>query len=286
MIHYLEKNEKTQGAVPSLPTYTHAEMSLKLLESIFGWMYFTAWSATFYPQILLIFRRKTSAGISSDFMLINVVGFISYVIFTFASYTNSAVRESYKEHTGYPPQVDTWDVLFAGHGAIMCSVIIAEMFYYPPRTSPKTPVLLLMGSLQLVVIVGLTVCLVGKLDWYVYLSFAGMIKVLASLIKHFPQVWLNAARQSTVGWSFAMILLDVVGGLFSVMQQVTRCFRIHSLAPFTSNYTKTVLAAESLAFDFYFIAQHTIWYTDRTDIDKDITSSSLIPSNPEEGPLV
>lgn len=64
-----------------------------------------------------------------------------------------------------------------------------------------------------------------------------------------------------------MVLLDVVGGTFSVLQQSIRSVRLGSPAPFTSNLAKTFLAAESLLFDLYFIAQHTLWYTDRTDVD-------------------
>lgn len=129
-------------------------------------------------------------------------------------------------------------------------------------------VLITTLATQTAVIVGLVLSLFGWMDWYVYLTFTSMVKVVASLVKHFPQAFLNRARQSTVGFSFTMVMLDVFGGSFSIAQQVVRCIRLHSSAPFTSNYAKTFLAVESLAFDFYFMAQHLIWYTDRSDIDE------------------
>lgn len=64
-----------------------------------------------------------------------------------------------------------------------------------------------------------------------------------------------------------MVLLDVVGGVFSISQQVVRTIMLRSMAPFSSNLAKTFLAVETMLFDFYFIAQHLIWYTDRTDCD-------------------
>lgn len=216
-------------------------------------------------------------------MLINEVGFISYLIFTFASYTTPAVIQAYKRHTGFPPQVEIADVLFAGHGAIMCTVIVCQLFYYPPRKIPNAAVLVITMTVQALVLVGLLACVLDRLDWYMFLSFIGMVKVLASLVKHFPQAFLNRSRQSTVGWSYTTVLLDVVGGSFSVAQQVVQSIRLNSLAPFTSNYAKTFLAAESLAFDVLFIAQHVLWYTDRRDIDLEESKGvredqSLIPN--------
>lgn len=44
-----------------------------------GWLYFIAWSLSFYPQPLLNFRRKTTQGLTPDFPLLNVYGFTCYV---------------------------------------------------------------------------------------------------------------------------------------------------------------------------------------------------------------
>jgi len=258
---------------------------LTTLESLFGWVYFVAWSATFWPQVLLINRRRTTAGLSTDFVTINIIGFISYAIFTFSSYTLPAVAASYVASTGYPPQVELADVLFAAHGAIMCAVLVLQVLILPPRIPPSPLVAVVGAASMALVAVGLATSLVGNLDWYFFLRCAGMLKVMCSVVKHFPQVFLNQHRNSTVGWSYTMVLLDVVGGSFSVAQQIVRSVSMGSLAPFTSNMAKTMLAAESLAFDFFFIAQHAIFYPDRTDIDlvrpkesglADVESSALL----------
>ena len=39
-----------------------------------GWIYFTCWSASFYPQPLLNWRRKSTSGTTVDFPLINCLG--------------------------------------------------------------------------------------------------------------------------------------------------------------------------------------------------------------------
>lgn len=253
--------------------------ALSILASTFGWTYFVIWSATFYPQVALILKRKHGSGFSIEYMIINFVGFSSYSIFTCSSYFIPKVIQSYIKHSGYPPQVDTNDVFFAVHGAVLCVVLLAELAYFPPRTMPSLPVLLSWSVIQAAVMVGFFLATNGILQWYAYLNFTGLVKALSSLVKHIPQVLLNRSRGSTVGFSFTMICLDVIGGFFSIAQQIVKCFMLTSLAPFTSNYAKTFLAIESLAFDFYFMAQHLIWFTDRTDHDR-------VKTQTEDAPLV
>lgn len=215
-----------------------------------------------------MYKRRHTGGLSPDFMTINIVGFLAYSIFTYASFYVPAVSKSYMTRLGSAPQVDMADVLFASHGAVMCSVMIGQMLMYPPQTAPKKWIAVSSGIVLMMVVIGLSGSIMGYVQWYDFLRFSGMVKVVSTLFKHFPQVLLNRARQSTIGWSFSMVLLDVLGGSFSIAQQVVRCLRLQSWAPFTANLPKTFLAMESLMFDAFFILQHVMWYTDREDIDQ------------------
>ena len=47
---------------------------LNVLSGLFGWVYFFAWSASFYPQPLLNWRRRSTTGTTVDFPFINVLG--------------------------------------------------------------------------------------------------------------------------------------------------------------------------------------------------------------------
>lgn len=44
--------------------------------------YACSWSVSFYPQVLLNYRRKTSVGLSFDFLIYNVLAFSCYAAFT------------------------------------------------------------------------------------------------------------------------------------------------------------------------------------------------------------
>lgn len=55
--------------------------------NIIGWLYFVAWSVSFYPQIYINFRRKSVIGLNFDFLSLNIVGFILYGVFNIGLYS-------------------------------------------------------------------------------------------------------------------------------------------------------------------------------------------------------
>lgn len=55
------------------------------LSYFIGWTYFLAWSASFYPQAILNWRRKSVQGLSMDFIHLNVLGFLCYSVRNAAS---------------------------------------------------------------------------------------------------------------------------------------------------------------------------------------------------------
>lgn len=69
--------------------YSH---TLIKISNIVGWAYFVAWSASFYPQIVSNFQRKSVVGLSFDFTSLNLVGFTLYSIFNAGLYWNSYIK--------------------------------------------------------------------------------------------------------------------------------------------------------------------------------------------------
>ena len=51
---------------------------LPFLSGLCGWVYFIAWSLSFYPQAMLNLRRRSTTGTTVDFHLINCLGMHSF----------------------------------------------------------------------------------------------------------------------------------------------------------------------------------------------------------------
>ena len=56
--------------------------TLEVLSIIVGWIYFFAWSFSFYPQTIENYRRKSVAGFSIEFAILNVSGFYFYSVYS------------------------------------------------------------------------------------------------------------------------------------------------------------------------------------------------------------
>lgn len=84
-------------------------------------------------------------------------------------------------------------------------------------------------------------------------------------------MFLNYRRKSTEGWSITNIILDFVGGSFSILQDVIKAIG-HGKSPFAGggfNIVKWMLGIMSVVFDLIFMFQHYVLYrhahTDKHD---------------------
>ncbi|CAM9247864.1 unnamed protein product, partial [Choristocarpus tenellus] len=75
------------------------------------------------------------------------------------------------------------------------------------------------------------------------------------LIKYFPQVFLNMRRRSTTGWNVWNVILDLTGGILSVLQLVLDCYNVGDWSGILGYPVKFGLGFVSVFFDLIFLAQ-------------------------------
>jgi hypothetical protein len=86
------------------------------VSAILGWTYFAAWSVSFYPQAILNCARRSVAGYSYDFALLNVIGYLCYSTYNVALLSSPEVRAQYaRALAGGSPAVKVNDAFFALH---------------------------------------------------------------------------------------------------------------------------------------------------------------------------
>ena len=104
---------------------------LSLLSAFCGLTYFFAWSASFYPQAILNYRRKSVVGLSFDYLHYNILGFTCYSIYNLTLYFSPVVQAQYHAKyntTGVP--VDISDLLFSVNAVLLCGVQCLQCFIY------------------------------------------------------------------------------------------------------------------------------------------------------------
>lgn len=72
-----------------------------IISSVLGWVYFSAWSASFWPQIFLNAHRRSVEGLSFDFLALNLLGFVCYSTYNLGYFYNADIRAAYQRaHNG------------------------------------------------------------------------------------------------------------------------------------------------------------------------------------------
>lgn len=279
------------------------------ISAILGWVYFAAWSISFYPQLYTNYRRKSVVGLSLDFQLLNILGFACYAIYNSALYWNPAVRRQYAAlHDGQAPAVHSNDVFFALHAFVATAVTLVQCIIYERNGARPARISIIAVVLTTVVsFVWAAVIVVfpavdpdpcsrqacppeSMLTWLTFLYFLSMVKLAVTLIKYVPQIVLNCNRRSTMGWNVWNVLLDFEGGILSLAQQLMDAAACDRWTPITGNPVKFALGSVSMLFDLVFMVQHFCLFPDSKRqyaeqiMERDLERASLVVngSNKEE----
>ncbi|KAI1721032.1 PQ loop repeat domain-containing protein [Ditylenchus destructor] len=281
---------KTSVFVRVKVVHSHA---ISVLVIVTGWIYFFAWSISFYPQIILNYKRKSVVGLNFDFLVLNVIGFFCYTIYNVMLYFDMEVQNIYIEtHARSLIPVLLNDVVFASHALLACIITVFQCFIYE-RAAQRVSYICCGWSSLLIAFSGISLLmtLVNVLNWLQFINYLAYVKMAVTLSKYFPQAILNFRRKSTVGWSIGNVLLDFSGGFMDICQMVLQGSNTEDWSAFYGNPVKFGLGMISMVFDVVFIIQHYGLYRDadpEADYNQVDTNdvASITSENRERAPIV
>jgi len=239
------------------------------VSNILGYTYFVAWSISWYPQIILNYKRKKTDGLSVDMSLLVVYGFMAYTAFNCALFWSDSIREEYSDrYNGDDILVQSNDVAFSIHSLVLSMVTFGQIGYYDGfRTRPPSKytlgfvgVTMMMGSFYALLIVFVEK---GFFTWINFLYGLSYLKIIITAVKYTPQAHLNYTRKSTVGWNVWSVFLDFFGGALSLLQLLLDSWNKNDFSGITGDIPKLCLSILSMGFDILFLMQHYILYPSR-----------------------
>lgn len=238
-----------------------------VLSQIIGWIYFVAWSVSFYPQAWENFRRRSVVGLNLDFLALNLTGFIAYSVFNICLFWVDPVKEEFlKENPNGVNPVTASDVFFSLHAVLLCSIYVCQAATY--QRGGQTVSWAARGLLLVAwtfALVTLFLAVGHILTWLQYIYYFSYIKLGVTLVKYVPQAYMNYRRRSTVGWSIGNVLLDFTGGTLSILQMILQSYNNDQWRLVFGNPTKFGLGLFSVLFDLLFIAQHYCLYRNTSE---------------------
>uniref|UniRef100_A0A8C1X9A2 Cystinosin, lysosomal cystine transporter n=1 Tax=Cyprinus carpio TaxID=7962 RepID=A0A8C1X9A2_CYPCA len=249
---------------------------LFIINQIIGWIYFLAWSVSFYPQAYENWKRHSVVGLSFDFLALNLTGFIAYSVFNVGLFWVTYIQEEFlkKDPNGVIP-VDANDVFFSLHAVLLTLVYVCQCAIYErggQKVSKVAIGLLVIG--WTFAFVSLFVAVAQKISWLDYLYYFSYIKLGVTLVKYIPQAYMNYRRQSTEGWSIGNVLLDFTGGSFSLLQMFLEANNNDKWKFIFGDPTKFGLGVLSIFFDVVFIIQHYCLYRNRELMYRDLNDQN------------
>ncbi|XP_050230947.1 cystinosin homolog [Mercurialis annua] len=244
---------------------TWNSIPLEITYQTLGWIAFFSWSISFYPQVILNFRRKSVVGLNFDFVVLNLTKHSSYLIYNASLYFSSAIQQQYFQKFGFGQMIPVAanDVAFSIHAVLLTAVTLIQIIIYD-RGNQKVSKL----SIAIVCAVWLTaaICFFVALpghSWLWLITIFNSIQVFMTVIKYIPQAIFNFMRKSTDGFSIGNILLDFVGGVTNYGQMAVQSIDQNSWVNFYGNIGKTLLSVVSVFFDLLFMCQHYILYPEK-----------------------
>ncbi|KAL5717859.1 hypothetical protein ACHQM5_010817 [Ranunculus cassubicifolius] len=235
---------------------------LEFSYQILGWVAFFSWSFSFYPQVILNFRRKSVVGLNFDFLILNLTKHSSYLIYNAVLFFSSTVQKQYHEKYGAEEMIPVAanDVAFSIHAVLLTAFTLFQVFIYERGTQKVSKI---SFAITFVAWVSAAICVFvawPSNSWLWLISVFSTIQVTMTVIKYIPQAVLNFKRKSTIGWSIGNILLDLLGGVTNYGQMAMQSIDQDSWVNFYGNIGKTLLSLVSVFFDLLFIVQHYVLY--------------------------
>ncbi|XP_053424410.1 cystinosin isoform X1 [Nycticebus coucang] len=271
---YLHGNHSNQTSPRIRFLVIHSSV-VSIINQVIGWIYFVAWSISFYPQVIMNWRRKSVIGLSFDFLALNLTGFVAYSVFNIGLLWVPYIKEQFllKYPNGVNP-VDSNDVFFSLHAVVLTLIVIMQCCLYE-RGSQRVswPAVSFLVLLWLFAFITMIVAAAGATTWLQFLFCFSYIKLAVTLVKYFPQAYMNFYYKSTEGWSIGNVLLDFIGGSFSLLQMFLQSYNNDQWTLIFGDPTKFGLGIFSIFFDIVFFIQHFCLYRKKPGLQAAHTGS-------------
>uniref|UniRef100_A0A0N4Z5J7 Cystinosin homolog n=1 Tax=Parastrongyloides trichosuri TaxID=131310 RepID=A0A0N4Z5J7_PARTI len=257
-----------------------------------GWIYFSMWSFSFYPQLYLNFRRKSVIGLNFDFLFINLIGFICYSIYNGFMYWHPLIEHQYQQkYSRSLNPVLLNDVIFSFHALVVSTLIVIQCFIYESGSQKISYTCYSFSSILILTSIStIYFPLTNVINWLEYLNILSYIKMATTLSKYIPQILSNYRRKSVAGWSVGVVICDFTGGFMANVQMILQAVNTNDWTGFLGNPVKFGLGISSMVFDVIFLIQNFCLYPEdevrdfedlyyKTEINEPDTAESSLASS-------
>lgn len=131
-----------------------------------------------------------------------------------------SIQDEYKQRNdGQSNLIKFNDVFFAVHALLLTSVYLLQVIMFRKKEEKLSVAgALSCGGVCIALIVLTALCVFNLFSWLNLMYVMSYVKLVLTITKYIPQVYMNYLLKSTVGWHVQNVILDFAGGILSITQ--------------------------------------------------------------------
>lgn len=190
--------------------------------SCFQKIFYVAWTAKFYPQLYMNFKRKTTTGLSLDSLYFSLVGYSCFAIYSACTFYEVQVFGQVANHN---TSLAVFELLLLFHAAIVSAILVAQKYYYDGyylsthrgrNSLSRTTNLILtcyfsLNTLYLTLVgihISVRAIAVSFNEWIISLVYSAVIFIA---LRWVPQFFKIRYDKSFKGLSLSSVVLEDIG---------------------------------------------------------------------------
>ncbi|RYQ86362.1 hypothetical protein Ahy_B10g106030 isoform A [Arachis hypogaea] len=220
------------------------------------------------PQKKCCVELISVVGLNFDYEILNTIKHWSYLIYNASLFFSPVIQKQYFDKYGYQQMIPVAanDVAFSTHSVVMNLVVLFQLAIYERGNQKFTKYAI---SIVAIVCIIYSICFFIALpshSWLWLISIFNSIQVCMTIIKYFPQAFMNFLRKSTDGFSIGGVLLDFSGGVFNYSQMAVQSIDQGSWVNFYGNMGKVLISLVTIVYDSILMLQHYVLYPEKKGV--------------------
>ena len=233
-----------------------------------GWICSVLWTGSLATLAWSNEKAKSTAGITPDMVLYNLIGLLGWNIFSVYFYVH--------DELGVPVFIQ--DICYSTTSYAVVLWFVTQMVRF--GTAPFTLFAKFYCMVLFIFVANSAIDTKFGENMPEFVSVLGRLHLACAVVKYMPQVKYNYVRKSTEGYSIVAVWMDFGGAMLLLLQMFFDGIIRHKWSlMITLNVPKFALCCEVILFNIVYAVQHYILYPGRLPLEEKLSSRPASPNN-------
>ncbi|AMD22542.1 HHL228Cp [Eremothecium sinecaudum] len=246
------------------------------LIDLLGYLYVGCWSVSMYPPLWNNMKLHHTKAVSKDYVILNSVGYCALILSMLIYALLWADPNSEVQEEAVQPTLTVFDFWYGIHSWFLNMMLATQVIwgrhlwgFKPEPTRRMKVVYVRLIYLTFMFAAAITINYLyqnwaygrNNVNTLLYCNRLYLIKITMSVVKYIAQIKHNFEHKSMKGFPMLSVMLDALGGIFSLVQLVLQLAKApeFTMAVFIANFGKIGIGMVTLFFNFIYVSQWLLY---------------------------